>query len=88
MNSYRGRGRGRGVGSSSSTTNVVDHRPKQLLIAGFNVDEKEEMLQHFMVSYLLFIDLTFTLHPVLYLFYYNIDRVAMLSRGMMHCTCT
>ena len=33
----------------SQKANVVDHRPKSLLIAGFSLEEKEEVLQHFMV---------------------------------------
>jgi len=51
-----GTGRGRGhryapklnVGRAALGINAIDHRPKQLLIAGFNQDEKEEVLQHFM----------------------------------------
>ena len=47
----RGRGRGRGRGGIlGAKSNVVDHRPKSLLVAGFSLDEKEEVLQHFMVS--------------------------------------
>ena len=49
MTGGRARSRGRG-GMASTKTNVVDHRPKSLLIAGFALDEKEEVLQHFMVS--------------------------------------
>ena len=48
--SPRGRGRGRGRGGiMSAKANVVDHRPKSLLVAGFSLEEKEEVLQHFMV---------------------------------------
>uniref|UniRef100_A0A8C6XTK9 RNA binding motif protein 27 n=1 Tax=Naja naja TaxID=35670 RepID=A0A8C6XTK9_NAJNA len=48
----RGRGRGRG-GRGRGIVNhmVVDHRPKALTIGGFVEEEKDEVLQHFSVSW-------------------------------------
>lgn len=49
----RGRGRGRGGrGRGSLNHMVVDHRPKALTVGGFIEEEKEDLLQHFSVSFL------------------------------------
>lgn len=47
----RGRGRGRGGrGRGSLNHMVVDHRPKALTV-GFTEEEKDDLLQHFSVSF-------------------------------------
>ena len=49
----RGRGRGRGGrGRGSLNHMVVDHRPKALTVGGFMEEEKDDLLQHFSVSFL------------------------------------
>lgn len=48
----RGRGRGRGGrGRGSLNHMVVDHRPKALTVGGFIEEEKDDLLQHFSVSF-------------------------------------
>ena len=41
---FRGRGRGRGF--SGGSTNL-DRRPSSILVSGYEIDEKEEILNHF-----------------------------------------
>ena len=51
-NRGRGRGawqRGRGRGRGGFKSNILDNRPKQLLVTGFGVDEKEAVISHFAV---------------------------------------
>ena len=49
----RGRGRGRGGrGRGSLNHMVVDHRPKTLSAGGLIEEEKEDLLQHYSVSFL------------------------------------
>ena len=42
------RGRGGLMGGST----ILDKRPKRILISGFELDEKEELVRHFVVSFL------------------------------------
>lgn len=44
--SFRGRGRGRG---SYVVSHVIDRRPKQLVVMGFLLDEKEDVVKHLSV---------------------------------------
>lgn len=48
----RGRGRGRGGrGRGALNHMVVDHRPKALSVGGLIEEEKDDLLQHFSVSF-------------------------------------
>ena len=48
---FRGRGRGRGRGRQMfSVSHVLDRRPKQLYVAHFKPEEKEEVVEHLTVS--------------------------------------
>jgi len=49
---YRGgAGRGRG-GRGGFNMTSVDNRPKKILVAGYTADEKDQVLEHFNVSFL------------------------------------
>ena len=43
----RGRGRGRGGFSMSPGSNKLDRRPTSVLVSGFELEEKEEIIKHF-----------------------------------------
>merc|ERR1719422_1645468 len=43
---FRGRGRGRGFTLSPRNTNL-DRRPSRILVSGYELDEKEEIINHF-----------------------------------------
>ena len=48
------RGRGRGRGGSFALSNVVDRRPKQLLVVGFMPEEKDAVASHLSVGVTVF----------------------------------
>ena len=43
---FRGRGRGRGFTVGPGNTNL-DRRPSRILVSGYELEEKEEILTHF-----------------------------------------
>ena len=43
---FRGRGRGRGFTLSPGNTNL-DRRPSRILVSGYELEEKEEIVNHF-----------------------------------------
>ena len=43
---FRGRGRGRGFTLSPRNTNL-DRRPSRILVSGYELEEKEEIVNHF-----------------------------------------
>jgi len=44
--SFRGRGRGRGFAMNPRNTNL-DRRPSRILVTGYEIEEKEEIINHF-----------------------------------------
>ena len=44
--SFRGRGRGRGFAMNPRNTNL-DRRPSRILVTGYDIEEKEEVINHF-----------------------------------------
>ena len=53
-----GRGRGvgrRGVGGHYNSVLTVDRRPKQVLVKGYSVDDREDVIAHFSVRCVLFV---------------------------------
>ena len=46
--SFRGRGRGRGRGFTISPgSNILDRRPTSVLVSGYELEEKNEIIKHF-----------------------------------------
>ena len=46
LGGFRGRGRGRGFTLSPGSTNL-DRRPSRILVSGYELEEKEEIVNHF-----------------------------------------
>ena len=47
----RGMGRGRGGANFNATSHVVDRRPRQLLVMGFSIEDKENLFLHLRVGF-------------------------------------